>query len=418
MAMAAAALAAGCAASDPGVTGPAAQAAPPTASAQAAPAAPAAQVPFPEWRAGFLSRARAAGVPEATLAAAFAGVEPNRRVLDLDGRQPEFTRPIWEYLDGAVSDARVADGRARRQRMAADLSRIEDRFGVDAPVLLAIWGIESGFGANYGDIPVIESLSTIAWQGRRRAFGEEQLLSALRILTAGDITPGRMVGSWAGAMGHTQFIPTSFETYAVDFTGDGRRDLWAADALDALASTANYLARSGWRRGAPWGVEVRLPPGFDHALADERPRPAPEWSRLGVATMDGRPLPDHGPAGILLPAGARGPAFAVFPNFSAIKRYNNATSYAMAVGHLADRIAGGAPFRGSWPRGDRPLSRTEREEMQRMLTALGYDTQGADGVVGPNTRAAIRAFQAARGLPADGYDSAELLALLRRTPRG
>lgn len=413
MAMAAAALAAGCAGTDPGPA-PGPQTAKPPAVSAPAPA----EMSFPDWRDGFVARARAGGIPQATLASAFAGVTPNERVLELDGRQPEFTRPIWEYLDSAVSEDRVTEGRARRARMGADLARIEERFGVDAEVLLAIWGIESAFGANFGDMSVVRSLSTMAWQGRRRSFAEEQLMAALRILAAGDVTAQRMVGSWAGAMGHTQFMPTSFETYAVDFTGDGRRDLWAADALDALASTANYLARSGWTRGAPWGVEVRLPPGFDYALADERPRPAPEWTRLGVRTAGGGPLPDHGPAGILLPAGARGPAFAIFPNFSAIKRYNNATSYAMAVGHLADRIGGGGPFLGDWPRGDRPLSRTEREEMQRMLTALGHDTKGADGVVGPNTRAAIRAFQSSRGLPADGYDSAELLALLRRTPRG
>jgi membrane-bound lytic murein transglycosylase B len=339
-------------------------------------------------------------------------------VIELDRFQPEFVRPIWEYLDSAVSDTRIENGRRLRAEKAADLARIEERFGVDREVVLAIWGLESAFGANYGSIPVIESLATLAFDGRRQEFAEEQLMAALRILQAGDITPRRMVGSWAGAMGHTQFIPTSFESYAVDFTGDGRRDLWAPDALDALASTANYLARFGWQRGVPWGVEVRLPQGFDYAQADERPRAAAEWNRLGVRTMAGAQVPDHGAAALILPAGARGPAFVTFPNFRVIRRYNNATSYALAVGHLADRIRGAGPFVAEWPRGERALSRSEKEEMQRMLTALGFDTQGTDGVIGPNTRAAIRAFQTSRGLPADGNDTAALLDALRRASRG
>lgn len=399
------ALTAACAVSAPVATAPA-------PAARAAPAQPGES--FTAWRAGFRARALAAGVSAATFDAAFDGVAPNARVLELDSFQPEFARPIWDYLDSAVSATRVANGRLQAAEKADALKRIEARYGVDAPVFLAIWGVESAFGANYGDIPVIEALATLAYEGRRRAFGEEQLLAALRILDAGDVTPGRMVGSWAGAMGHTQFIPTSFEAYAVDFTGDGRRDLWSADALDALASTANYLSRFGWTLGAPWGVEAALPGGFDHALADERRRPTADWRALGVTRIDGAPLEDHGDAALILPAGARGPAFIVYPNFFVIKRYNNATSYALAVGHLADRIAGGGPFVSPWPRGERALSRGEKEEMQARLTQLGFDTRGADGVVGPDTRAAIRAWQGARGLPADGFDSAALLEALRR----
>ncbi len=401
-------IAAGCGASAPAEPAPMASAAPETRPAHGA-----TPEEFAAWREGFRARARAAGITDATFDAAFAGVGVNERVLELDARQPEFTRPIWEYLDSAVSDTRVVNGRALRAQKASDLSRIEAAHGVDAEALLAIWGIESAYGDNFGSIPVVESLATLAFEGRRQSFGEEQLLSALRILRAGDVKPPQMIGSWAGAMGHTQFIPTSFEAYAVDFTGDGRRDLWAPDALDALASTANYLSRFGWEKGAPWGVEAALPAGFDFALADERRRPVEFWRARGVTRADGAPLADHGEAALIMPAGARGPAFIAYPNFFVIKRYNNATSYALAVGHLADRIAGGEPFRAAWPRTDRPLSRTEKEEMQRLLSRLGFDTRGADGIVGPDTREAIRGFQASRGLPADGYDSAELLSMLR-----
>jgi len=403
-------LGAACAASQPAVS----PAGAPTPRPVAAASAPRAEAEFAAWRAGFRSRARAAGVSDATFDAAFAGVGPNARVLELDRRQPEFSRPIWDYLDSAVSDTRVADGRAERRAKAAELARIEAAYGVPAETVLAIWGLESAYGANYGSIPVVESLATLAWDGRRRDFAEEQLIAALKIIEAGDITAPRMVGSWAGAMGHTQFIPTSFAAYAVDFDGDGRRDLWRDDAVDALASAANYLARFGWETDAPWGLEARLPAGFDFALADGRRRPLAFWAARGVTTLDGDPLPDHGEAAVIAPAGARGPAFAVYDNFFVIRRYNNATSYALAVGHLSDRIAGAGPFRQEWPRGDRTLSRTEKEELQRLLTRLGYDTGGADGLVGPDTRAAIRRWQADRGLPADGYDSADLLAALRR----
>lgn len=397
---------AGCAA--PGGAEAPAKAPAPTA----APARP--EASFAEWRAGFRQRALAAGISAATFDRAFAGVTPNDRVMELDRFQPEFTRPIWVYLDSAVSDSRIENGRRELAAHSATLSRVKAKYGVDPTVVLAIWGLESAYGVNYGSIPVIESLATLAYEGRRRAFAEEQLIEALRIINAGDVTPGRMVGSWAGAMGHTQFIPTSFQAYAVDFDGDGRRDLWAADPADALASTANYLSRFGWRQGEPWGVEVALPRGFDYTLADQdNRRPISDWRAAGVTLIDGGALPDHGEAAILLPAGAKGPAFALFHNFNVIRRYNNATSYALAVGHLSDRIAGGGPFHADWPRSDPPLSRPETEEMQRRLTALGFDTQGVDGIIGPMSRAAIRSFQTARGLTPDGYASAALLGTLR-----
>lgn len=369
---------------------------------------------FTAWRAQFRPRALQAGIAPQVFDPAFADVGLNAEVIRLDSRQAEFTKPLWEYLDSAASPERVSTGRARRVELARTLDAIEARFGVDKEVVLAIWGMESNFGGFRGSIPVVESLATLAYEGRRRGFAEEQLIAALRILQAGDASPSQMVGSWAGAMGHTQFIPTSFLSYAVDFTGDGRRDVWSDDPTDALASAANYLARSGWTLNQPWGIEVRLPAGFDYASADQsNRRPAADWRARGVSRLDGSALPDYGRAAIIAPAGARGPAFAVFGNFFVIKRYNNATSYAMGVGHLGDRIAGGGPFARAWPRGERELSRTEKSEMQQRLTARGFDTGGTDGVIGPNTIQAIRAFQQNQGLTPDGFASAALLARLR-----
>ncbi|MGM0584436.1 MAG: lytic murein transglycosylase [Pseudomonadota bacterium] len=374
---------------------------------------------FRAWIRDFRDTALDAGIRPDVFDAAFEDVSLNARVLELDAYQPEFVRPIWEYLDNAVSETRVATGREKLAEKRELLARIEARHGVDGEIVLAIWGLESAFGVNYGDIPVVESLATLAFDGGRGDFAEEQLLAALRILQAGDVSPSRMVGSWAGAMGHTQFIPTSFEAYAVDFQGDGRRDLWSADAADALASTANYLSRFGWELDAPWGLEARLPEGFDYRLADQAVRrSAARWNELGVRGMDGAPLPAGEGVSVITPAGAQGPAFAVYPNFRVIKRYNNATSYALAAGLLADRIAGGAGVQAGWPRDDRPLSLSEREEMQRRLTALGFDTQGVDGIIGPDSRAAIRDFQSTQGMTPDGYASASLLRALRRAAGG
>ncbi|MEM7544103.1 MAG: lytic murein transglycosylase [Pseudomonadota bacterium] len=403
-------------------------AAPSNGASPAAAAAPQAEVvqaatntysSFSDWRAAFRGRAAAKGISGATFDRAFAGVGVNDRVLELDGRQAEFTKAIWEYLDSAVSDTRIANGQEKAALHAATLRDIEAAYGVEKEVVLAIWGLESAYGFNYGSIPVIESLATLAYDGRRRAFAEEQLVEALRIIQSGDVTPERMIGSWAGAMGHTQFIPTSFQAYAVDFTGDGRRDIWSDDPADALASTANYLATFGWVKGQPWGVEITLPAGFDYAIADQSiRRPVADWRAMGVTLVGGGTLPDHGEAAILLPAGSSGPAFAVYKNFRVIKRYNNATSYAMAVGHLGDRIAGKGAFQASWPRGDRPLSRSEKQDMQRRLTQLGFDTQGVDGIIGPNSVKAIRGFQSSRGMVPDGYASSGLYDALRAASGG
>ncbi len=369
---------------------------------------------FDAWRDGFRNRAVAQGIRPEVFDAAFAGVGVNADVVRLDGAQAEFSKPIWEYLDGAASTARIETGRARRAQLSGTLDGIERRYGVDRGAVLAIWGMETNYGGNRGSIPVIESLATLAYEGRRRDFAEEQLVDALRILQSGDVDPRHMVGSWAGAMGHTQFIPGSYLDYAVDFTGDGRRDVWSDDPTDALASTANYLARSGWVRGQPWGVEVRLPEGFNYGSADQsNRRPVADWRGRGVTLMNGAPLPDHGNAAILAPAGARGPAFAVYDNFFVIKKYNNATSYALGVGHLGDRIMGGGPIQGSWPRGERELSRTEKIELQERLIARGHDTGSTDGVIGPDTITAIRAYQSSQGMTPDGFATASLLQRMR-----
>ena len=294
------------------------------------------------------------------------------------------------------------------------MDRIEARFGVDQEVVVAIWGLESAYGTFMGDRSLIGSLATLASDGRRPAFFEDQLIAALRILQAGDVTADRMTGSWAGAMGHTQFMPTSYLTHAVDFTGDGRRDIWGEDPADALASTAAYLAHFGWTKGMPLGLEVTLPQAFDYTQSGERVKKSvAEWQASGVRTATGGDLPDHGAASVLLPAGHRGAAFLIFANFRVIERYNTADAYVIAVGHLADRIAGGPPIKALWPREDRVLLATERTELQARLTSAGFDTQGVDGRIGPNTIAAVRAFQRARGLVPDGYPGLDILSRLR-----
>ncbi len=369
---------------------------------------------FDNWIAGFRRRALSQGISPAVFDRAFRNVQYNTYVIEKDRNQSEFTKQIWDYLDSAASKSRIRNGRAALKRHNRLLERIERRYGVDKEIVTAIWGLESAYGTHRGDIPVIEALATLAFDGRRGRFFEGQLIAALKILQAGDVTPARMKGSWAGAMGHTQFIPTSYLAFAVDFTGDGKRDIWSDDPADALASTAAYLARHGWKKGQPWGIEVRLPKGFDYRLSGERIRkPVSEWMALGVRDASGRKIPEHGPASILLPAGAQGAAFMIFENFHVIERYNTADAYVIAVGHLADRLRGGPAIRHEWPREDRPLSFTEKKEMQRLLTAAGFDTDGADGIIGPKTIAAVRSFQATIGMVPDGYASYTILKRLR-----
>lgn len=356
------------------------------------------------------------GVSRSTFEAAFRGLTPDPRVIEEAENQPEFERPIWDYLARRVSDARIAAGTELKSLHARELAAIERRYGVDRHILLAIWGIESRYGERQGDLDVIRSLATLASTGSRQAFGRSQLIAALRILEAGDVARDRFVGSWAGAMGHTQFIPTTYLARAVDWTGDGRRDIWGSPE-DALASAANYLAKAGWERGVPWGYEVTLPQGFDYRLAGEAGRRSVgEWQRLGVRPARGpQAAPAKATAMLMLPAGSRGPAFLVTPNFGAILAYNNSTAYGLAVGHLADRLAGGEPFLAAWPSEERTLTRAERIELQQRLTAHGYDTGGTSGLIGRKTFAAVQAYQESAGLTPDGYASPDLLERLRRT---
>ena len=369
---------------------------------------------FAVWLAEFGARAAAEGVPEALVARAFRGVEYDAEVVRRDRNQNEFTKTIWDYLKTAVSDTRIANGRAALKKNQALIRQIESKFGVDGRVLVAIWGLESAYGGFRGTDSTIQSLATLAFDTRRRGFFEEQLMEALRILHAGHVSPERMRGSWAGAMGHMQFMPTSFRDHAVDWTGDGKRDIWSDDPADALASAAAYLKANGWTKGQPWGVEVRLPEGFDYKLANRAilKRPA-DWAALGVTGWDGAPVADHGMASVLLPAGAEGAAFMIFDNFEVLESYNTADAYVIGVGHLGDRIMGGAPIRGGWPLQDRALTYAERIELQERLTAQGFDTQKIDGKIGPLTINAVRAFQVARGLVPDGYASPRLLERLR-----
>jgi lytic murein transglycosylase len=369
---------------------------------------------FARWIDGFRSRARAAGIRDSVFNAAFQGVRYNTDVIQKDRNQSEFTKQIWEYLDSAASETRVKNGREALRKNKRVLAEIESRYGVEAEVVTAIWGLESAYGTYRGDRPLIESLATLAFDGRRGRFFEQQLIAALKIIQSGDVAPSRMTGSWAGAMGHTQFIPTSYLSYAVDFRGDGKRDIWSDDPTDALASTAAYLNRFGWRKGQPWGVEVALPRGFDFRQTGERIKKSPsEWAAMGVRDVNGRQVPNHGPASILLPAGAQGAAFMIFNNFHVIERYNTADAYVIGVGHLSDRISGAGPLKSGWPRDDRNLRFVEKQEMQRLLTARGFNTEGVDGIIGPNTIQAIRRFQASVGMTPDGYASYEILRRLR-----
>ncbi|MDW5444993.1 lytic murein transglycosylase [Polaromonas sp. SM01] len=368
---------------------------------------------FARWVSEFSATARAAGISDETLRLAFDDIHFIPRVTELDSAQPEFTRAVWDYLDSAVSAQRIVRGQDKLLQSRPAVDAAAARYGVPAEILAAIWGMESNYGSHVGNIPTIDALATLGFEGRREAWARTQLIAALKILQNGDIDRAQMIGSWAGAMGQTQFLPSNFLAYAVDADGDGRRDIWGS-LPDVMASTANFLARSGWQAGQPWGMEVRLPPGFDYALADAATRqPASAWSELGVRSVDGAPLPALHDSAILLPAGARGPAFIVGANFRTILRYNNSTSYALAVGLLSQALAGGPVVQASWPREMQPLSRSQLLALQTALNARGFDSGTPDGMMGPATQSGIRRYQGSVGLPADGYPTLELLQRLQ-----
>jgi len=369
---------------------------------------------FSEWLDDLRDEAIAAGVSGDTFDSAFATVRVNQEVVAKDQNQSEFTKPVWSYLDSAVSPERVANGKIKQTENQIQLNAAAKQYGVPAETILAIWGLESAYGANTGGYNVIEALATLAYDGRRPQVFREQLIDALLILEAGDIDAAAMRGSWAGAMGQTQFMPSAFRQYAVDGDNDGKRDIWG-DQADVFGSTANYLVGKGWRPGESWGAEVKLPRDFPWEQAEiDIKKPVTEWRKLGVRLANGADLPAvASQASVIAPAGHRGPAFIVYENFHTILAYNYSSAYALGVGHLADRIAGGGPLVANWPRDDMPLTKDERIELQERLADLGYDPGGVDGLVGPKTRTALRQYQRSIGEIPDGYPTSQLLQQLK-----
>ena len=369
--------------------------------------------PFAAFVAALRPDALAAGVSPATFEAAFAGLTADPKVITLAKAQPEFRQTIHAYIDGRVTDARIAQGRQLAQQWKPWLDKIETKFGVDRYVVLAIWGLETNFGPASGNSDIIRSLATLACcTTRRPELFRAELIAALQILEAHDIAPRAMTGSWAGALGQTQFMPSSFLKYAVDMDGDGHRDIWRS-VPDSLASIADYLKDHDWDAMKRWGYEVRLPTDFDFtAITAHEGKPVTTWEQLGIVAIDGKPIQDRGPAWLFLPAGAKGPAFLTLQNFWAIKTYNISDSYTLSVGLLADRLRGGGHLAGAWPAKEFALGRAELEALQRRLAELGHPIEKVDGKVGPGTRAALRAWQVSAGLTADGYPTPDVLARL------
>lgn len=373
---------------------------------------PAAAGSFEECLAGLRAESLAAGIDAGTFERATRGVTRNPEIIELSQVQPEFKTPIWDYLAGLVDEERVSDGRAMMSRYGQALSAAEQRFGVDQATITAVWGVESDFGRSFGTKPVVQSLATLSCEGRRQSYFRSEFIAALKIIQRGDIDPG-FTGSWAGAFGHTQFMPSTYLRIAVDLDGDGRRDL-VGSVPDAVGSTAAYLRKSGWVTGGPWGFEVRLPSGYAGPSGRTKKEPMAAWAARGITRIDGSPLGAGPAAGLLLPAGPQGPAFLVTRNFDAIYSYNAAESYALAIALLSDRLRGRRGIVASWPTNDPGLSRAERREVQTLLMRRGYDLDGkADGVIGAKSRAAISDFQAKAGLTPTGRASASVLAALR-----
>lgn len=369
---------------------------------------------FNAWLAGVRKEALERGISTATLDRVLSGLQPIPRVIELDQRQPEFTEAFLDYLDRRVTPARIEEGRRQLQQHQALLAEIQRRYDIPPPILVALWGLETNYGSFLGDYPIPAALATLAFDPRRSQFFREQLFDALAIVEAGHVEPEAMRGSWAGAMGHLQFMPSTFRAYAVDADGDGRIDLWRS-LPDAFASAANYLRRLGWRGDEIWGREVRLPDRFDWELS--RPnltKPVNAWSAMGVTQADGSPLPrSELPGAILVPQGHKGPAFLVYPNFNLIMNWNRSLSYALAVGHLSDRLRGMPELRQGQAARHERMTRQQVVDLQRQLEILGFEPGEPDGVIGARTRAALRAFQRSVGLPPDGYASPEVIARVR-----
>lgn len=363
---------------------------------------------------GLWPQASRRGVPRAAFDAQTAGLTPDLRIMDLLDAQPEFTKSFWEYLDVLIDDARIENGRKLLAQDRATFDAVEKAYGVDRHVIAAIWGVESNYSTAIGERSVVRSTATLACIGRRQDFFREEFLSALEILARGDVRPEQLKGSWAGAFGPTQFMPTSFKRYAVDFDRDGRRDV--VDSVpDLIASTANNLKKDGWVTGQTWGYEVVVPQRFNYLNADRaRVLTLREWERAGIHRVGGKAFPrGDDKAYLLVPAGAQGPAFVMLQNFRVIMKYNPAEAYALAIGHLADRLRGGEPIVRPWPRHERVLTRAERYELQQLLAQRGFDIGEPDGRLGPKSRSALRAFQAAVGAVPDGFASATILERLR-----
>jgi lytic murein transglycosylase len=368
---------------------------------------------FSDCLASLRSAALAAGVDAATFDKATRGLAPNPEVLAMAQAQPEFKMPIWDYLAGLVDEERVNDGRAMMTRYAQALAVAESRYGVDKAIIAAVWGVESDYGRSFGTRPVVQSLATLSCGGRRQGYFRSEFVAALKILQHGDIDPAQFNGSWAGAFGHTQFMPSTFLRVAVDLDGDGRKDL-INSVPDALGSTAAYLRKAGWVPGAEWGFEVRLPEHYSGPSGRTRKEPLAAWAARGITRIDGTPLGNRPSAGLLLPAGPAGPAFLVTHNFDVIYSYNAAESYALAIALLSDRLRGRHGLVGAWPTNDPGLSRAERRELQALLMRRGYDLDGkADGVIGAKTEHAIYDFQSRSGLRPDGRACVSVLAALR-----
>jgi lytic murein transglycosylase len=371
-----------------------------------------AQADFSSCVASLRAEAERAGISGRTLDVAFNGLEPDMKVLEFQKEQPEFKTPIWDYVAGLVDEERVADGKAAMAREARALQRAEQTYGVSRTMLVAIWGVESNFGADMGKRPLVQSLSTLVCFGERANYFRSELMATLKIIDRGDVPAEKLTGSWAGAFGQTQFMPSTFLRLAVDFEGNGRRDI-VDSAPDALASTANYLAKSGWRAGLAWGFEVKLPRGYSGPSGRKARESMSFWAAKGLTRIDGRPL-GEGDAGLILPAGPEGPAFLVTRNFDAVYSYNAAESYTLAACVLADRLAGGGGIQTPWPTDDPGLSRAGRRELQALLIKRGYDVGQPDGAIGNKTKEAIADFEGKNGLPVNGRASAKVLEALRR----